>query len=93
MTTFVDSSALYALLDEGDHAHDIALAWLEGVSADAPEPLCTHNYVVSETIALTHARLGAAAVRSMTICTVEPSPHTSRARAGGCRSSTARASR
>jgi predicted nucleic acid-binding protein len=65
MTTFVDSSALYALIDGGDRAHDAALAWLEGVSADAPEPLCTHNYVVAETIALTHARLGAAAVRML----------------------------
>lgn len=66
MTTFVDTSSLYALIDGGDPAHGSALAWLEGVSsATTPERLRTHSYVVVETIALTHARLGPAAVRTM----------------------------
>jgi predicted nucleic acid-binding protein len=65
MTTFVDSSALYALIDEGDPAHETALAWLDDVAAGEPERLRTHSYVVVETIALTHARLGAAAVRML----------------------------
>lgn len=66
MTTFVDTSALYALIDEADRGHALALAWLEEVSsAPAPERLRTHGYVVVETIALTHARLGPAAVRTM----------------------------
>jgi predicted nucleic acid-binding protein len=62
VTTFVDSSALYALVDEGDRAHDRALAWLEG-TADGSQALRTHSYVVAESLALTHARLGAAGVR------------------------------
>lgn len=65
MTTFVDSSALYALLDEDDPAHETALAWIEDISAGEPEQLRTHSYVVTETIALTHARLGTAAVRML----------------------------
>jgi predicted nucleic acid-binding protein len=65
MTTFVDSSALFALIDEGDPAHAGALAWLEDISAGESEPLRTHSYVVAETIALTHARLGAPAVRML----------------------------
>jgi predicted nucleic acid-binding protein len=65
MTTFVDSSALYALLDESDPAHESALAWIEDISAGEPEHLRTHSYVVTETIALTHARLGTAAVRML----------------------------
>lgn len=63
MTTFVDTSALYALIDEGDPAHAAAVTWLDDIADAAPERLRTHNYVVIETIALTHARLGAAAVR------------------------------
>lgn len=66
MTTFVDTSALYALTDDDDPAHDTALAWLEDVSsATTPERLRAHGYVVVETIALIHARLGPAAVRTM----------------------------
>ena len=63
MTTFVDTSALYALVCEEDPRHDRALAWLETVAADEDVPLVTHNYVVNEVIALTHARLGASASR------------------------------
>ena len=65
MTTFVDTSALFTLLHEGDPSHAAALAWLEDASAAAPERLRTHNYVVVETIALTHARLGPSAVRML----------------------------
>lgn len=65
MTTFVDSSALYALIDESDPAREAALAWIESVSVGEPEVLRTHSYVVTETIALTHARLGVEAVRML----------------------------
>lgn len=65
MTTFVDSSALYALIDEADPAHENAMVWLEEISGADLEHLRTHNYVVTETIALTHARLGSAAVRML----------------------------
>jgi predicted nucleic acid-binding protein len=54
---------LYALVYDGDPQHDRALAWLETVAADEDEPLLTHDYVVNEMIALTHARLGASASR------------------------------
>lgn len=64
MTTFVDTSALFASIDEDDPGHAAALAWLEEIAA-SPERLRTHNYVVVETIALTHARLGPAAVRML----------------------------
>ena len=63
MTTLVDTSALFALISETDPRHDRALAWLEGVAALEDERLLTHNYVVTETIALTHARLGMPAIR------------------------------
>jgi predicted nucleic acid-binding protein len=63
MRTFVDTSALYALLDEDDRNHSAAAAWFK--TADAAEVLVTHNYVVVETAALVQRRLGAAAVRAL----------------------------
>ena len=63
MTTLVDTSALYALVSEEDPRHDRAIAWLETVAAHEDEALLTHSYVVNEAIALTHARLGASAIR------------------------------
>lgn len=65
MTTFIDTSALFALIDESDPTHDKALAWLEDVAANHDEPLLTHSYVVNEAIALVHARLGTSAVRML----------------------------
>jgi predicted nucleic acid-binding protein len=65
MTTFVDSSAFYALIDEGDPMHERALAWLDDVATSQPEQLRTHSYVVTEAIALINARLGTAAVRML----------------------------
>jgi len=65
MTIFVDTTALFALVDEGDPEHDRALAWFEGVALDQDEPLLTHSYAVTETIALMHARLGGPAVRML----------------------------
>jgi uncharacterized protein len=63
VTTFVDTSALYALLDADDRRHaDAARAFpalLEG------EELLTHNYVLVEAAALVQARLGAAATRAL----------------------------
>lgn len=65
MTIFVDTSALYALLDEGDADHAPAAAWLSGSLADNIEPLVTHNYVIVETGALVQRRLGPDAVRTL----------------------------
>jgi len=63
--TFVDTSALYALLDADDQNHGAAAAWF-GDSGGAPdETLVTHTYVVVETAELVQHRLGAAAVRDL----------------------------
>jgi len=61
--TFVDTSALYALLDEDDDNHRAAAQWLSGPGADLAETLVTHAYVVVESAALVHRRLGHHAVR------------------------------
>ena len=63
MRTFVDTSALYALLDEHDRNHRAAVSWLAGPGADPSEILVTHAYAVVETAALVHRRLGAQATR------------------------------
>lgn len=62
MTTFVDSSALYALLSAEDPNHGVAAAWFR--SADRDPNIVTHNYVVVETTALLQRRLGPDAVRA-----------------------------
>ena len=58
MTVFVDTSALYALLDRDDAGHDRALRGSERVLG---EELVTHSYVVVETVSLVRRRLGAEA--------------------------------
>jgi len=61
VTVFVDTSALYALLDADDDGHDRAM---RGRDAVADDVLVTHGYVVAEMISLVRRRLGAeAAVR------------------------------
>lgn len=63
MTTFVDTSALYALLDEDDENHLAAAAWIAQWGSQPAELLSTHTYVIVETAALVHRRLGSQAVR------------------------------
>jgi predicted nucleic acid-binding protein len=63
MRTFVDTSALYALMDEDDRNHLAAAVWF--ATADATEVLVSHGYVVVETAALVQRRLGAVAVRTL----------------------------
>lgn len=63
MTVFIDTAALYALLDEDDDEHERAAAWFRGPGRDPDLPLVTQAYVVVEAAALVHRRLGAAAVR------------------------------
>lgn len=62
MNTFVDTSALYALLDADDENHDAAAAWFTG-DGFGETALVTHSYVIVETAALVHHRLGTRAVR------------------------------
>lgn len=58
---FVDTSALYAILDHDDQNHQHASQiWTYLLQAD--EPLVTHNYIQVETCALLQRRLGIQAV-------------------------------
>ncbi|MDQ6774246.1 MAG: PIN domain-containing protein [Candidatus Dormibacteraeota bacterium] len=65
MHLFVDTSALYALLDADDAHHLEAEAWFAGWTARIGETLLTHNYVVVEIAALVQRRLGQAATRAL----------------------------
>lgn len=59
---FVDTSALYAVLDRDDQNHAAATGtWRESLEAD--ETLLVTNYIIVETTALVQHRLGMAAVR------------------------------
>ena len=60
--TFVDTSALYALLDRDDEAHPAAL---EQATRLQDERLLTSSYVLVESAALVKARLGSQAVRDL----------------------------
>ncbi len=62
MTVFVDTSALYALLDEDDANHEAAARIFGGL---AGAKLLTHAYVLVETLALVSRRLGRAAVERL----------------------------
>lgn len=62
MAVFVDSSALYALLDEADANHPAAV---DGLRSLRGADLVTHAYVVVEALALTGRRLGWSAVERL----------------------------
>ncbi len=62
VTALVDTSALFALLDSNDLNHAEAVRqWDAAIEMD----LVTHGYVVTESIALTRARLGWDAVEAL----------------------------
>lgn len=63
MTTFVDTSAIYALLDADDANHAAAAEWFGG--AGRGQHLVTHNYVIVESAAIVHRRLGPTASRGL----------------------------
>ena len=64
MSVFVDTSALYAVLDRDDRFHERAAAtWRELVGPDG-ETLVTTAYVLVETVGLIRRRLGLAATRA-----------------------------
>lgn len=62
MTVFVDTSALFALLDAGDAYHRRATSALRSFR-ETDRPLLTHSYAVLETSALAQRRLAASAQR------------------------------
>ncbi len=63
MTIFVDTSALYAVLDRDDERHEQAReTWTRILSEDAP--LLTSSYVLVESFALIQSRLGMEALRT-----------------------------
>lgn len=70
MRVFVDTSALYALLDSSDRFHADAAQIFQQLSQQMVE-LITTNYVVVETIALLQSRLGVQAVEDF-IMNVKP---------------------
>lgn len=62
MSTFVDTSALLAVLDASDAAHKVAdRTWRRLIESD--EQLVSTNYVLVEAFALVQSRLGIPAVR------------------------------
>lgn len=62
MSVFIDTSALYALLDADDDHHSRArTAWARLLEEDTQ--LVSSNYVLVETCALVRNRLGVAALR------------------------------
>ncbi len=65
MTTLVDTSALYALLDRDDENHLAAASWFSSAEP-AGQDLLTHNYIVVESAALADRRLGREAARALT---------------------------
>lgn len=57
MTVYVDTSALYAVLDRDDRNHEAARRlWHEII--DQNDAMVTTNYVIVETMALVQRRLG-----------------------------------
>ena len=61
---FVDTSALFAVIDHDDHQHDSAFAeWRNLVQAG--EHLVTSNYIVVELFSLVQSRLGFPAAREI----------------------------
>jgi uncharacterized protein len=59
VTVFVDTSAMYALIDADDLSHSRVLA---GGSKLGDADLVTHSFVMSEVVALVRRRLGSAGV-------------------------------
>jgi predicted nucleic acid-binding protein len=63
MTIFVDTSALYAILDSDDEKHrQASQVWLDLIKQK--ELLVSNNYVLLETLVLLQHRLGINAIRA-----------------------------
>lgn len=63
MTVFVDTSALFAVLDQDDQSHRAAYGAWKKLLLESTD-LLTSNYVLVETSALVQHRLGLAALRT-----------------------------
>lgn len=64
MSVFIDTSALFAVLDADDEDHKAAeQAWVELITQE--EHLICTNYVLAEAFALVQRRLGMAALRTL----------------------------
>lgn len=63
MTTFVDTSAVFAMLDDHDVNHAPADATFRFLFQG--EPLVTHSHIVLESAAVVQRRLGSDAVRDL----------------------------
>jgi predicted nucleic acid-binding protein len=62
MTIFIDTSALYAMMDADDaNHHEARLLWTRSLEKD--QQFVTSNYVLVESITLIQRRLGLAAAR------------------------------
>lgn len=61
--TFIDTSAVYALLDEDDESHPAAAEWMRGEGAEEDRLLVTHTFVAVEAAALVPRRLGTDAAK------------------------------
>jgi predicted nucleic acid-binding protein len=64
LVTFIDTSALYAILDRDDKNHEPAVHAFRRLLAE-DVALLTTNYVLLETVSLLQNRLGIEAVRTM----------------------------
>lgn len=64
MVTFVDTSAIFALLDKRDRNHNSAVTMWERQLAQGAT-LVTTNYVLLETVTLLQRRLGSKPVRDV----------------------------
>jgi predicted nucleic acid-binding protein len=64
VSTFVDTSALFAVLDRDDEFHPKAREAWEGL-LEGGDRLVTSNYVLLECFALVQSRLGMDAVRTL----------------------------
>ncbi len=64
MPVYVDTSALYAILDRTDISHETAAATWH-LMGDRPESLFTSSYVLLESVALLQSRLGLESVREL----------------------------
>ncbi len=62
MSAYIDTSAFYAIVDTTDENHADAVSTWQNLLQQT-EPLVTSSYVLTETIALLHTRLGTDVVR------------------------------